>query len=79
MKLKDLIFNREKLRKYDELKEWRDKLESSTFADKGIMFMFECTSPHHLKGEYRKFPDHIQDIFVSALDAEIKKLDEECV
>ena len=25
MKLKDLLFSREKLRKYDELKEWKEK------------------------------------------------------
>lgn len=76
MRLKDLICGREKLRKYDELKEWKEKLENSSF-DNSARCLFECTSPHELKGTYTSYPDHIRDIFVKALEAEIAKLDEE--
>lgn len=70
MKLKDLIFNREKLRKYDELKEWVDKL-----GDKNI-FGGEY---YIVKGDvigWVRIPNSIRDIFVSALESEIAKLDE---
>lgn len=76
MKLKDLICGREKLRKYDELKEWKEKLENSSFGD-SARCLFECTSPRELKGAYTSYPDNIRDIFVKALEAEISKLDEE--
>ena len=76
MKLKDLIFNREKLRKYDELKQWKD--------------LFEQNNPKITQGQYNvssmgiscgtstfELPDNILKIFVDALEAEIKELDEE--
>lgn len=76
MKLKDLIFNREKLRKYDELKQWKD--------------LFEQNNPKITQSQYNvssmgiscgtstfELPDNIRKIFVDALESEIKKLDEE--
>ena len=74
-KLKDLIFNREKLRKYDELQAWKDKIEAN--------MVFIPQSCNQVLGEYvisnapMPLPDHIKQIILSAFDAEIKKLDEE--
>lgn len=69
MKLKDLIFNREKLRKYDELKEWKDKFNNMVELPMSIV------PPHSIVGLL--LPAHIKQIIVDALEAEIKKLDEE--
>lgn len=76
MKIKDLICGREKLRKYDELKEWKD--------------LFEQNNPKITQSQYNvssmgiscgtstfELPDNIRKIIVDALEAEIKKLDEE--
>lgn len=76
MKLKDLLFNREKLRKYDELKRWKD--------------LFEQRNPKISQSQYNvssmgiscgtstfELPENIQQIIVDALEAEIAKLDEE--
>lgn len=69
MKIKDLIFSREKLRKYDELKEWKEKF-------KHIVDLPLCTlPPNRIVG--LELPDHIKQIIVDALEAEIAKLDEE--
>lgn len=70
MKLKDLIFNREKLRKYDELKEWREK-----FAQMVEIPLIHIAPRHAFVGV--PLPDNIKQIILSALDAEIQKLDEE--
>lgn len=76
MKIKDLICGREKLRKYDELKQWKDLFEQSkpqiTQSQYNVSSMgISCgTSTFEL-------PDNIRKIIVSALDTEIKKLDEE--
>lgn len=73
MKVKDLISNREKLEKYDELKEWKDLFEDkkneTILLQTGTYFGFVQNS--------FTIPDHIKQIFISTLDAEIKKLDEE--
>lgn len=69
MKLKDLIFNREKLRKYDELTEWKDNFENIVKLPMAIVPR-RCIVGVQL-------PDHIKQIIVSALEAEIKKLDEQ--
>lgn len=75
MKLTDLLFNREKLRKFDELREWREKIEAN--------MVFIPQSCNQVLGEYTitraplPLPKNIQEIILSALDAEIKKLDEE--
>lgn len=34
MKLKDLLFNREKLRKHDELKKWRETFDGAVCLSK---------------------------------------------
>lgn len=69
MKIKDLLTNREKLQKYDELKEWKDKF-------KHIVDLPLCTlPPNRIVG--LELPDHIKQIIVDALEAEIAKLDEE--
>lgn len=73
MKLKDLIFNREKLRKYDELKEWKERFETAIFD----VSVFECANPRIFAGNYVMIPDHIKQIIVDALQTEIAKLDEE--
>lgn len=77
MKLKDLIANREVLEKYDELKEWKAKFANapcycslngavSFYSDKSA-----CTF------EAYPVPDHIKQIIINALDAEIKRMEEE--
>lgn len=69
MKIKDLISNRDKLRKYDELKEWKERF-------KYIVDLPLCTlPPNRIVG--LELPDHIKQIIVAALESEIKKLDEE--
>lgn len=76
MKLKDLIFNREKLRKYDELKQWKDLFEQS--KPKISQSYYNVTSMSISCGTSTfELPDNIRKIIVDALDAEIKKLDEE--
>lgn len=76
MKSKDLILNREKLRKYDELKQWKDLFEQNNskitkgYYNVSSMGISCGTSTFEL-------PDNIRKIFVDALEAEIKKLDEQ--
>lgn len=74
MKLKDLIFNREKLRKYDELNEWKEKFEQNiVFIAQDCDGMYDgyvsINAPMPL-------PDEIKNIIVSSIDAEIAKLNE---
>ena len=69
MKLKDLLFNREKLRKYDELKEWKENFSNM------IEVPITLVPRHNIVG--LQLPDHIKKIIISALEAEIAKLDEE--
>lgn len=72
MKLKDLVFNREKLLKYDELKEWKE------YFSKDELFLSSACA---LFGKDEKLavfiPDNIKQIIVDALEAEIKNLDEQ--
>lgn len=76
MKLKDLIFNRDKLRKYDELKKWKD-----AFGNKEAKIAFRQSTENDLEDIMWmmgvKIPDNIRKIIVDALEAEINKLDEE--
>lgn len=76
MKLKDLIFNREKLRKYDELKEWKRAFDNESAK---LSVKLDSTNAMEdltwIMGV--KFPDNIRKIIVDALEAEIAKLDEE--
>lgn len=73
MKLKDLLKGRDKLRKYDELKEWKERFERAS----NDTAMLECTIPRELKGMYFKVPGYIRKIIVDAIDAEINKMEEE--
>lgn len=69
MKLQDFLTGRDKLRKYDELKRWKNGFEC------------ECVqlSVYHKSGTKTSdiIPTHIKDIIVNAIEAEIAKLDEE--
>lgn len=68
MKLKDLLFNREKLRKYDELKE---TLEDFQESKRRIRYM----TRHGIKPI--GMSEYVVNVIISALEAEIAKLDEE--
>jgi hypothetical protein len=69
MKIKDLLANREKLAKYDELQEWKDYFDKNVIVKAGG------------NGSYlysvNELPDYIKEIIVNALYDEIQKLDEE--
>lgn len=69
MKLKDLLFNREKLRKYDELKVWKENFSNM------VEVPITLVPQHSIVG--LQLPNHIKRIIVDALEAEIAKLDEE--
>lgn len=62
MKLKDLLKGRDKLRKYDELNEWKER-----FKIDGVFTL----------NEYINIPADIREIIIDAIDAEIKKMEEE--
>lgn len=72
MKIKDLLASREKLAQYDELKEWKE------YFGKDELYLNSACA---LFGKDEKLavfiPDNIKQIIVSALEADIKKLDEE--
>ncbi len=75
-KIKDLLTDREKLAKYDELTEWKEEFEKDNITLNSEESMeWITTGTVILFG--RPIPDHIKQIIVSAFDAEIKKLDEE--
>lgn len=71
--IKELEANREKLRKYDELKEWKERF--------GLVALSITQRGYSVDGvEYGclyELPDNIKTIIVNALQAEIEKLDEE--
>ncbi len=69
-KIKELLAGREKLAKYDELTEWKDYFVKNKIVKEGVVF-------GGFKYIVQELPDHIKQIIVSAIDAEIKKLDEE--
>lgn len=69
MKLKDLLKGRDKLRKYDELKEWKENFSNM------VELPMSMVPPHCIVG--LPLPPHIKQIIIDALEAEIKKLDEE--
>lgn len=81
MKLKDLLKGRDKLRKYDELKEWR-----KYFSVNRIIINTEgrCYYRHPERKTIcghsfliDELPANIKQIIIDALDAEIKKMEEE--
>ena len=72
MKLKDLLKGRDKLRKYDELREWEE------YFGKDALYLSSACA---LFGKDEKIavliPDCIRQIILDALDAEINKMEEE--
>lgn len=70
MKLKDLLFNREKLRKYDELKAMLDYFKRMN--PEGT-----CNFQHEGKDVIKDMSFYPISVCISALEAEIAKLDEE--
>lgn len=69
MKLKDLLNNRDKLQKYDELVKWRD--EFARKADPDLM-------PYSMEIiPLASIPANVKQIILSALDAEITKMEGE--
>lgn len=78
MKLKDLLKGRDKLRNYDELKEWREY-----FSVNRIIINTEgrCYYRPHERETIcghsflvDELPANIKQIIINALDAEIKKM-----
>ena len=69
MRMKELLANREKLAQYDELKEWKESFHNM------VELPMITVPPHCIVG--LNLPPHIKKIIVDALEAEIKKLDEE--
>ena len=61
MKLKDLLKGRDKLRKYEELERWRDFIKQNSVITDVYVYV----------------PDNIRKIILDAIDAEMKKMEEE--
>ncbi len=76
MKLKDLIFNREKLRKYDQLNDlasyFRYAQETITGDGNGLILP---NIRHEKDAPY--MPQELFPAIIETLEAKIKKLDEE--
>lgn len=70
MKLQELLKEREMLRKYDELQEWKDYFLKNIIVKEGGD---EPRFTHTVV----KLPDHIKEILVNALQAEIDKLEKD--
>lgn len=72
MKLNDLIFNRDKLRKYDELKEWEENFS------KDELYLGSTCAFFGANEDLTAFiPDDIREIIIKAIRHKIVKLDEE--
>lgn len=71
MKLKELLANRYRLERYDELKEWKEFLCDDSASS------FTINKYRAVLAETQKLSDYIKKIIVDALEAEIQKLDEE--
>lgn len=74
MKLTDLLKNRDKLRKHDGLKEWEKRFADMVDIPTWRM-LISCGCNDNIVA--LPLPDHIKQIIVGALQAEIDKLDEE--
>lgn len=68
--IKELKANREKLAKYDELTEWKGYFIKNRIVKEG-----GAVDGRPYQYCLQEIPDHIKQIIVSALDAEIEKLD----
>lgn len=73
MKIKDLLASREKLAQYDELKEWKERFANMVDIPAWQALMCGCYNGNIIA---LPLPDHIKQIIVDDLEAEIKKLDE---
>lgn len=72
-KIDELLAERERLAKYDELTEWKNLFEKDNITlDSEDSMEWIVVDAVILKG--KTLPDSIKEIIVSALDAEIKKL-----
>ena len=74
MKFKDLLKGRDKLRKYDELKEWRERFYGMVDIPMWHTLMNLANSNNIVA---LPLPDHIKQIIIDAIDAEMKKIEEE--
>lgn len=74
MKLKDLLKGRDKLCKYDELKEWRRSFSDMVDIATWSMLMSHARSKDVVA---LPLPDHIKKIIIGAIDAELKRMEEE--
>jgi len=76
VKIKELLANREKLAKYDELTEWKNVFEKTNLQ---LVEHIHHTEAAMISCGVREFeiPSHIKEIIVNALDDDIKKLEEE--
>jgi len=75
-KISELLSGRDKLEKYDELVKWKDIFNGNETIE--LEYVYEDESIEIPWGaRLFEVPAHIKEIIVSALDAEIKKLDDE--
>ncbi len=70
--IKELEANREKLRMYDELKEWKEN-----FVNMQTDFLWFPAGKYGVTPVPHELPDNIKAIIVNALQSKIEKLDEE--
>lgn len=75
MKLKDLLKGRDKLREYDELKDLCDKIDDGSVVVFKSKIQGAVMTPSMIEG--MAVSDHIKQIIIDAIDAEIKKIEEE--
>ena len=76
MTIEELLKGEEKLNKYKELKQWKDLFEKSKPQIKHSFYHVDSTNVSVGENTF-VIPENISNIIISALDAEIKKLDEE--
>lgn len=76
MKITDLVKNREKIRKYDELMAWKNYFGSDKARFANAIYHVE-TAMISCGTNTFEIPEHIRTIILAALDAEIAKLDED--
>lgn len=74
MKLKDLLKGRDKLRKYDELKEWKERFANMVDIPTWNCLMAIASSNNIVA---LPLPANIKQIIIDAIAAEIKKMEEE--
>lgn len=76
MKLKDLLKGRDKLRKYEELEKWQGYFNSDTICVTNMPPSIERLG--YVTTTYLTLiPANIKQIILDAIDAEMKKMEEE--